>query len=72
MRTIECPCGSRLEARNDEELAWEMVASTLRARRTPPTKRPSIAATSRGLLIGAPAFCLPNAPTGAKHYAPSP
>ena len=27
MRTMECPCGSRLETRNDEELAREMVAS---------------------------------------------
>ena len=25
MRTIECPCGSHLEARNDEELAQEIV-----------------------------------------------
>ncbi len=25
MRTIECPCGSRLEARNDEELAREVL-----------------------------------------------
>ncbi len=25
MRTIECPCGSRLKARNDEELAREVL-----------------------------------------------
>lgn len=25
MRTIECPCGRHLEARNDEELAQEIV-----------------------------------------------
>ena len=25
MRTIECPCSSRLEARNDEELAREVL-----------------------------------------------
>ena len=25
MRTIECPCGTRLEARNDEELAREVL-----------------------------------------------
>lgn len=25
MRTIECPCGRHLEARNDEELAWEVL-----------------------------------------------
>ena len=25
MRTIECPCGSRLEAHNDEELAREVL-----------------------------------------------
>jgi hypothetical protein len=34
--------------------------ATLRARRTPPTKRPSIAATGRGLLVGAPTFGLPD------------
>ena len=25
MRTIECPCGRHLEARNDEELAQEIL-----------------------------------------------
>ncbi len=25
MRTLECPCGIRLEARNDEELAREVL-----------------------------------------------
>ena len=25
MRTLDCPCGIRLEARNDEELAQELL-----------------------------------------------